>query len=149
MDADYKGIRNFPRLCTKLMIEHPFLFDLLKKYQVEAETGKDEFAKISPESIHFGGISAMISKVVARGQLRYDDEKSFNLKSEEVFVAGWMTESQFRNAIDMVDSYKQVEKRSAEKVDGAQRTTMVFPGVTKAFLTFDQAKAYLDEPIDS
>ena len=91
----------------------------------------------------------MISKVMARGQIRYDDKKSFNLSPEDVFDAGWMTKSLFRNVIDMIDSYKLFEKRSTEKIVGGQRTNMVFLGVNKAFLTFEKAKAYLDEPLDS
>lgn len=91
----------------------------------------------------------MISKVVQRAQLRFEDEKSFNLKPPELYVVGWMSENQFRSIIDMVESFKNTDKRSADKVGAAQRTTMIFPGVTKAYLSLDQAKSYLDEPIES
>lgn len=60
-----------------------------------------------------------------------------------------MGEENYRAVLDMVDAYKSFEKGMSEKVNAAQRTIMVFPGITKAYLTMEQAKAYLDEPMDS
>jgi len=68
VETDYKGIKNFPRLCAKLMIEHPYLYDVLKKCQIEGETGTKEFLKAHPERVHLGAISAMVSKLVSKGQ---------------------------------------------------------------------------------
>ena len=50
VETDYKGVKNFPRLCTKLMIEHPYLYDVLKKCQIEGETNSKEFLKQNAEN---------------------------------------------------------------------------------------------------
>ena len=36
-DEDFKGIKNFPRLCTKLLLEYEYFYDALKNEQVRAE----------------------------------------------------------------------------------------------------------------
>ena len=91
----------------------------------------------------------MISKLVSKGQQKCEEANSYNLPQAELFVAGRMGEDNYREVLDMVDSYKQAEKGLSEKVDAAKRTVMIFPGITKAFLTLDQAKAFLDEPLDT
>jgi uncharacterized protein YajQ (UPF0234 family) len=47
-DEDFKGIKNFPRLCTKLVVEYDYLYDALKNNLVQAEINPKAFMKQSP-----------------------------------------------------------------------------------------------------
>lgn len=91
----------------------------------------------------------MISKLVSKGQQKCDEANSYNLPQAELYIAGRMGEENYRAILDMVESYKQADKGLSEKVDAAKKTVMIFPGITKAYLTMEQAKAYLDEPLET
>ena len=69
----------------------------------------NDFLKKNPESIHLGAISAMISKLVSKGQQKCDEANSYNLPQAELYVAGRMGEENYRAILDMVESYKQAD----------------------------------------
>ena len=49
----------------------------------------------------------------------------------------------------MIQAYKTAVADSSGKTNALKRSVMILPGISKAFLTYDQAKAFLDEPMDS
>ena len=125
-DEDFKGIKNFPRLCTKLLLEYEYLADALKINQVQAEINPKGYQKHSSQNIPMGALSAMIAKTVSKAQ------EVANISECQLFVAGKIGEENYKSILDMLDSFKKDPKK-------AKSTVMVFPGVTKVYTSQDQA----------
>ena len=59
------GTKNFPKLCTKLLLEHPFIFDRVKQSQVGLEMENDSFTISNPQNIGVAALSSMCSKTIS------------------------------------------------------------------------------------
>jgi hypothetical protein len=63
-----------------------------------------------------------------------------------LYVAGRLSEDNYKQVMDMVEDYKKVKEMSGdERIDVAKKTIMVFPGITKAFIEKSSAIEYLSE----
>lgn len=58
------------------------------------------------------------------------------LPESDLFIAGRMGEDNYKSIVEMLNCFKKDPKN-------AKKTVMVFPGVTRAYLTLEQAKAFL------
>lgn len=67
-DEDLNGIKNFPKLSLKLLLEHEYLSDLVKANQILAELDKKQYLKSKMQVLGLGALSTMASKVVSKGQ---------------------------------------------------------------------------------
>ena len=127
-DEDFNGIKNFPKLCVKLLLEKPFFSDMLKANQIQAELDPNGFESNAGSGLMLGALSSMASKVVSAGQAK---SSAFKLDDAVVWVAGRMGNENFKTIMEMAESYKSVEGQSTEeRLDLAKKTALVFPGIT-------------------
>uniref|UniRef100_A0A7S3CJF5 Uncharacterized protein n=1 Tax=Strombidium rassoulzadegani TaxID=1082188 RepID=A0A7S3CJF5_9SPIT len=143
-DEDNNGIKNFPKLCVKLMLEKPYLSDMIKANQLQSELDPDNFESSGAQNLLFGAFSSMTAKVVSKAQAKTDQIDGYNLPQAVMYVAGRLGEENFKSIMDMVEAYKGVKEQSnSERVEVAKKTVMIFPGVTQAFISKDKALDYL------
>ena len=149
IDEDPKGFKNFPSTLVKQMLSNEYIFDRIKQQVVIAESDPKALAKGGVE-VAYGGLTQAISTLVSKAQAKSDEANSYNLPQAVLYVAGRLSEENYKQVLDMVEDYKKVQEMSGDdRVNLAKKTVMVFPGVTKAFIEKDSAMAYLNEPLNS
>ena len=59
-DVDYNGIKNFPRLCLKLLLGNEYIADMLKMVAVACEFDQ-KYLKKNPNQLMYGALNSMAS----------------------------------------------------------------------------------------
>jgi len=147
-DTGYNGIKNFPRLCVSQALKNEYIFDKLKSTSIKAEVDPKEMA-LDTKSLAFGALNAMISKCMHKAQTSSDEANSYKFPDAIVWVAARAGEENYKTIIEMYETYKSMstEQSMGERADIAKKTVMVFPGITKVFITKEGAQEYLNEPL--
>lgn len=96
---------------------------------------------LDTKSLAFGALNAMISKCMHKAQTSSDEANSYKLPDAIVWVAARAGEENYKTIIEMYETYKSMstEQSMGERAEIAKKTVMVFPGITRVFITKESA----------
>jgi hypothetical protein len=129
-------------------LKNEFIFDKLKATSLKAEMNPKEMA-LDSKNLAFGALNAMISKCMNKAQTSSDEANDYKLPDAIVWVAARAGEENYKTIIEMYETYTKMstEQSMGERADIAKKTVMVFPGITRVFITKEGAMEYLSEPL--
>jgi hypothetical protein len=138
-------------------LKNEFIFDKLKATSLKAEMNPKEMA-LDSKNLAFGALNAMISKCMRneillrymnKAQTSSDEANDYKLPDAIVWVAARAGEENYKTIIEMYETYTKMstEQSMGERADIAKKTVMVFPGITRVFITKEGAMEYLSEPL--
>lgn len=99
------GWEKFPKLCLQLLLENPYVFDLMKYDVVKWEFNLSEFKKRHHEDRHMGALAALVGHVVRSGQMNAAKKKPPT--DEKTWFAGYMGEHDYRSLKEARPEYKK------------------------------------------
>ena len=127
-DTEYNGAKNFARLCLREILRQDYIYDCLKQCTTLAELNPENY---SNEKL--AGLDAAVSSVVSKAQTKGG---SFSMEGTEVFIPCKVGINNYKELLDLeIASNKNKE------------SIIMFPGVTKAFKTKDDALKHLNEKL--
>ena len=129
-------------------MKNEYIFDKLKSTAIKAEVDPKEMA-LDTKSLAFGALNAMISKCLHKAQTSSDEANSYKLPDAIVWVAARAGEENYKTMVEMYETYKSMstEQSMGERAEIAKKTVMVFPGITRIFISKEGAMEYLNEPL--
>ena len=89
------------------MLSNEYVFDRIKQQVVVAESDSKALARNCVE-VGYGGLTQAISTLVSKAQAKSDEANSYNLPQAVLFVAGRLSEENYKQVLDMVEDYKKV-----------------------------------------
>ena len=142
-DENFNGIKNFPILATRQYLENSYIADLVKANQLRAEEFGKDYMKTSPNDLLLGAYSTLLSSVVSKAQ----SVEAYKLPEAVVYVPARMSQDTFEDVAELTEEMKKAgDKSASEKLELAKKTTMLFPGITRVYLSRESAVKYLLEP---
>lgn len=96
----FNGIKNFPKLLLKLMLNHEYIYDYLTYWTLAAEIYPEKI--VDTPYVNFGAAAGSIAALISKGQdLR--SKHPYSMENDSVFwVAGRQSEENFKILIEMV-----------------------------------------------
>lgn len=130
---DYAGWEHLPQLCLKLLIEYPYVNDLVKHDTIKWEYHyhKEEQIKEMKDR-YFGAYAALVSQYVVKGLKTQSQSYPENL-----FLSGYLGPLEFEELRAMADAAAGAKKGASL----GKKNHILFPGLSQVHASPDGAKA--------
>lgn len=146
------GWENLPSLAMKVMIEHPYIQDVMKVDLLKWEFSQVK-KKYKPER-YFGTYCGLVGEI---SRLATIHENGDSHSTQTMFFCGWLSKLDFDTLMEIVPSKNRYELSLEEKEHGktikypghveatnkTRNKQILFPGVTAGFETLVAAKNHL------
>ena len=140
-EEEYNGIKKFPRLCLKLFLQHSYIQDLVKQTQILAEVQPKDFA--NPNKLLVGSFSGVLGGVVSKAS----KVVAYSLDDlPEVWIACRLAEESYKTLVEMSELASNMSTENG--LEMLKKTTVLFPGLTGAYIDKQKAVDFLQKPIN-